>query len=64
MAENINWVLPVTACSIEAVSYLVSIYEEPLLQLFLDVKSQSQIAFDKAGKNVLDLLTAKLYAEI
>lgn len=51
--------LPVTACSSEGVSYLGSIYEELLSQLLLDVKSQGQIAFDKTGKNVLNLLIAK-----
>lgn len=59
VAENINQVLPVTACSSEGISYLGFIYEEPLLQLLLDVKSQGQIAFDKSGKNVLNLLIAE-----
>lgn len=45
VAENINTVLPETTCSIEAISYLGSICEKPLLQLLLDVKSPGQIAF-------------------
>lgn len=52
--------LPVTACSSEGVSYLGSIYEEPLSQLLLDVKSQGQIAFDKARKKCLKSLDCKI----